>query len=224
MKTFVIIPSAGLGKRFESKIPKQFLKINGIEILVHTLLKFQNAKAVDEIIISSHKDFVTRTEKLIKKYNLTKVKRIVIGGKERQDSVYAAFKTLDAKDNDLVCVHDAVRPVIKSSEIDELIDFAKKKKSVIAAKKAVDTIKVGKQFVEQTLDRNKIWIVQTPQIFVHKILRKAFDEAWRDNFYGTDEASIVERIGEKVYFYQVRSDNRKITLPEDLRITRFLLQ
>lgn len=224
MKTIAIIPSAGVGKRFNSKIPKQFIKINGIEILVHTLLKFQNAKRVDEIIIASHKDFVDRTEKLVNKYRIDKVKNIVIGGKLRQDSVYSALEIINANKNDLICVHDAVRPLIQSKEIDALIEFAKKKKSVIAAKKAVDTIKTGGKFVESTLDRNKIWIVQTPQIFSYRILIEAFEKAYTENFYGTDEASIVERLGIKVFFYQLKSDNRKITIREDFDFAkRFLI-
>lgn len=223
MKTFAIIPSAGVGKRFNSRVPKQFMKINGIEILVHTLLKFQRAKNVDEIIIASHKNFIDKTKKLVRKYNISKVKNIIIGGKERQDSVYEALKFIKANSNDLICVHDAVRPLIKSTEIDELIEFARKKKSVIAAKKAVDTIKTGNKFVETTLDRDKIWLVQTPQIFTHQILKKAFDKAFEENFYGTDEASLVERLGVQIYFYQIKSENRKITLQEDFYFARHFL-
>ncbi len=223
MKTIAIIPSAGLGRRFQSHIPKQFLKINGIEILVHTLLKFQRAKYVDEIIVASHKDFIEKTKRLVDKYRITKVQKIVIGGRERQDSVYAALRSIDAKSQDLICVHDAVRPLIKSKEIDELIEFASKKKSVIAAKRAVDTIKTGEKFVESTLDRNKIWLVQNPQVFTHKILLAAFNKAFEENFYGTDEASLVERLGNKIYFYEIKSENRKITHIEDLSFARHIL-
>lgn len=223
MKTFAIIPSAGVGKRFNSRLPKQFMKINGIEILVHTLLKFQKARNVDEIIIASHKNFIDKTQKLVRKYNISKVKSIVVGGKERQDSVYEALKSIKASSNDLICVHDAVRPLISSKEIDELIDFARKKKSVIAAKKAIDTIKTGNKIVETTLDRNRIWLVQTPQIFTYQILKKAFDKAFEENFYGTDEASLVEKLGVQIYFYQLKSENRKITLQEDFFFARHFL-
>lgn len=223
MKTIAIIPSAGIGRRFQSHIPKQFLKINGIEILVHTLLKFQGARYIDEIIIASHKDFIEKTARLVDKYSLTKVQKIVIGGKERQDSVYAALRSIDAKSQDLICVHDAVRPLIKSKEINELIEFARKKKSVIAAKRAVDTIKTGEKFVESTLDRNRIWLVQTPQVFTYKILMAAFDKAFEENFYGTDEASLVERLGNKIYFYEIKSENRKITHIEDLSFAKHIL-
>jgi len=223
MKTFAIIPSAGVGKRFNSRLPKQFMKINGIEILVHTLLKFQKARNVDEIIIASHKNFIDKTERLVRRYNISKVKNIVVGGKERQDSVYEALKSIKASSNDLICVHDAVRPLISSKEIDELIDFARKKKSVIAAKKAIDTIKTGNKIVETTLDRNRIWLVQTPQIFTYQILKKAFDKAFEENFYGTDEASLVEKLGVQIYFYQIKSENRKITLQEDFFFARHFL-
>lgn len=223
MRTIAIIPSAGVGRRLKAHLPKQFLKINGIEILVHTLLKFQRAKFIDEIVVASHKNFLDKTKRLVDKYRISKVQKIVIGGKERQDSVYAALKSIDAEPNDLICVHDAVRPLIKSKEIDELVEFARKKKSVIAAKKAIDTIKTGKNFVEETLDRNKIWLVQTPQIFSYKILKEAFDRAFAESFYGTDEASLVERLGYKVYFYRIKSENRKITLLEDFTYARHFL-
>lgn len=224
MKTFVIIPAAGSGKRFLAEIPKQFHKINGIEILVHTILKFQKAKKVDKIIVAVNKDFIGKVENLVKKYRLNKVVKVVEGGKERQDSVYSALKSIKAEPSDLICVHDAVRPLISSKEIDELIEFASKKKSVIAAKKAIDTVKTGSNFVEDTLDREKIWLVETPQIFTYKILNEAFEKAYEDEFYGTDESSLVERLGVKVYFYQVKGENRKITLKEDLSFARIFLK
>jgi len=224
MKTIVIIPAAGSGKRFPSETPKQFLKINGIEILVHTILKFQKSKNVDKIVIAVNKDFIEKVENLVKKYRLTKVVKVVEGGKERQDSVYSALKSIKVEPSDLICVHDAVRPLISSKEIDELIDFAAKKKAVIAAKKAIDTVKTGYNFVEGTLDREKIWLVETPQIFTYKILSEAFEKAYEDKFYGTDESSLVERLGVKVYFYQVKGENRKITVKEDLSFARIFLK
>jgi len=224
MKTIVIIPAAGSGKRFLSETPKQFLKINGIDILVHTILKFQKSKNVDKIVVAVNKDFIEKVENLVKKYRLTKVVKVVEGGKERQDSVYSALKSIKAEPSDLICVHDAVRPLISSKEIDELIDFATKKKAVIAAKKAIDTVKTGYNFVEGTLDREKIWLVETPQIFTYKILSEAFEKAYEDKFYGTDESSLVERLGVKVYFYQVKGENRKITVKEDLSFARIFLK
>lgn len=224
MSNIVIIPAAGVGKRFNASFPKQFLKINGKEIILHTLIKFQKAKNVDEIIISTRKEFVERLWKLVKKNRLNKVTNIVLGGKERQDSVYAALNSKTFDDKDLICVHDAVRPFITSEDIDNLIEFAKKKGSVIAASKAVDTVKTGKMIVEQTLDRNRIWLVQTPQIFRYKILKKAFEKAYNENFYGTDEASLVERIGKKIYFYQLNCENRKITLKQDFNLAKKTLK
>lgn len=224
MKTYVIIPAAGVGKRLQSNIPKQFIKINGTEILVHTILNFQRAKTVDSITIAAHRDYTKKLEKLIKKYKLTKVIKVVEGGKERQDSVYKALQAIDAENNDLICVHDAVRPFIRADEIDKIVKFARKKKSVIAAKKAVDTVKTGLNFVENTIDRKRIWLVQTPQIFTYKILMGAINKAYEDNFLGTDEATLVERIGVKVYFYQIIGENRKITLKEDLSFARVFLR
>lgn len=224
MKTIAIIPAAGSGKRFFSETPKQFLKINGIEILVHTILKFQRAKNIDKIFVAVSMEYFNKVENLVRKYRLNKVIKIVEGGKERQDSVYSALKSINAEPNDLICVHDAVRPLISSKEIDELIEFAKRKKAVISAKKAIDTVKIGYNFVEGTLDREKIWLVETPQIFTYKILSEAFNKAYEDKFFGTDESSLVERLGVKVHIYQVKGENRKITLKEDLSFARIFLK
>ncbi len=224
MKTFVIIPSAGSGSRMKSSLPKQFIKIKGKEILAHTLEKFQNASLVNSIVISTRRDFIKKIELIVKRYNFTKVFDIVVGGKERQDSVYSAIKAIPADDKDLICVHDAVRPFITSEEIDQLIKFAKRKKAVLAAKRAVDTIKIGSLIVESTLDRNKIWIVQTPQIFSYGILIKAFEKAYNENFIGTDESSLVERLGSDIYFYELQSDNRKITIPYDLKYAKIFFE
>ncbi|MBM4175857.1 MAG: 2-C-methyl-D-erythritol 4-phosphate cytidylyltransferase [Ignavibacteria bacterium] len=231
MRVIAIIPSAGLGRRIESSLkgkksylPKQFLKISGKEILIHTIEKFEQADFIDEILISSGREYLDHTSKLISKYKLKKVTTIVTGGEERQHSVYNAFKNSYASPSDLICVHDAVRPFISSIEINELILSAKKFKSIVAAVKASDTIKSGHSFVEKTLDRNKIWLVQTPQIFSYEILRKAFNRAWEQNFIGTDEASIVERIGRPVYFYEIKGENRKITTNLDLEYANFLLK
>lgn len=223
MRTIVLIPSAGKGKRLKAPLPKQFLKVNKREILVHTLVKFQKAKRVDEIIIATNRKFFQLTEELVEKYKISKVSKIVIGGKERQDSVYNALINCKACDNDLICVHDAVRPFISTDEIDEIIKFASKKKCVIAASKAIDTIKTGTDKVELTLDRNQVWLVQTPQVFTYKILKEAFDKAYRENFYGTDEASLVEKLGVDIYFYQTRGENRKITNQSDLEFARKFL-
>lgn len=230
MKVIAIIPSAGLGSRISSSTrtkslqPKQFLKISGKEILVHTLEKFEKAKSIDEIIISSGNDQMKLAEKLVEKYKLRKVSKIVAGGEERQHSVYNALRNVNAASNDLICVHDAVRPFISSVEIDEVISFSKKYKSVITAIKANDTIKTGKNYVSETLDRNKIWLVQTPQVFSFEILNKAFEKAWTENFIGTDEASIVERIGKRVYFFEIKGENRKITTTADLDYAKFHLR
>ena len=230
MKVIAIIPSAGLGGRISSSaskkslLPKQFLKISGKEILVHTLEKFEKAKSIDEIIISSGKDQINLAEKLVEKHKLRKVSKIVSGGKERQYSVYNALQNVIAASRDLICVHDAVRPFISSVEIDEVVSFAKRQKSVIAAVRANDTIKTGKNYVSETLDRSSIWLIQTPQVFSFEILNRAFEKAWTENFIGTDEASIVERIGKRVYFFEIKGENRKITTTADLDYARFHLK
>jgi 2-C-methyl-D-erythritol 4-phosphate cytidylyltransferase len=230
MKVIAIIPSAGLGRRIGSLkgkrnfLPKQFFKVAGKEILIHTIEKFEKAKSIDEIIISTGKDYLSFTQKLIDKYKLRKVSKIVIGGKQRQRSVYNAFQTIKAAKEDLICIHDAVRPFITSEEIDKVISFSKKYKSVITAVKANDTIKTGKNYVTETLNRDEIWLVQTPQVFSFDILYKAYKKAWAEKFTATDEASIVERLNRYIYFYEIQGENRKITTKLDLDYAHFILK
>ncbi len=233
MRVFTIIPAAGLGRRMnfspdffgvDIHLPKQFIKINGKEILVHTIEKFEEAKSVDSIFISVNFDFIELTKKLLRKYKFKKVIAVVQGGKERQHSVYNALCQIKAQPSDLICVHDAVRPFIFSDEIDEIISFGKKYKSVIAAVKSKDTVKSGKKFVEKTLDRDRVRLVQTPQIFTYEILKKAFNKAWKENFIGTDEASLVELLNKRIYFYEIKGENRKITTSADLDYAKSLLK
>lgn len=221
MKVIAIIPSAGMGKRMSSPIPKQFLKIYGKEILTYTLESFQKANSIDEVIITVSEEYLQKIKSMVTKYDLRKVKKIVEGGVIRQISVYNALSSIEANKYDLICVHDAVRPFITPKEIDEIISFAKVKKSVIAAEKAKDTIKIGKSFVQKTLDRNLIWNVQTPQVFQFAILKKAFEESIKFKYNATDEASLVERIGKRVYIYSMSTENRKITTKTDLTFAKF---
>lgn len=223
MDCFAIIPSAGVGKRMNSSLPKQYIKINDKEIIIHTLEKFVRCDFIKSIFIPVAKEYLEFTFDLIKSYNFNKEINLVIGGAERQHSVYNALKQIPAKNQDLICIHDAARPFISLDEINNSIEFAIKKKFVIVAKKARDTIKTGVRFVTETLDRNKIWIVQTPQIFRYKELIYAYEKAFEDKFLATDDSGLIERIGKKVYFYDVQCENRKITTPADLELAKLLL-
>lgn len=218
MKVKVIIPASGSGERFGSKTPKQFIKIKGKEIIAITLEKFNSIKLTDEIIISTKLEYFVRISAILKKYNFRKVKKIVEGGKLRQDSVYNALINLECEKDDLILIHDAVRPFISKRKILELIKAAEKEKCVILGLPVNETIKRADKnnIVTQTIDRNNVWSIQTPQVFQFDILKKSFEKAYRENFTGTDESSIVENAGFHVKVMMGEKGNAKITYREDL--------
>ncbi|MHB9013217.1 MAG: IspD/TarI family cytidylyltransferase, partial [Ignavibacteriaceae bacterium] len=183
MKTYAIIPAAGKGIRSGFSAPKQYLKIGGKEIIVYTLEIFQKNNLVDEIILSADPFYFKLLQKIKEKYKLTKIKSIVEGGKERQDSVYNALKVLRAKANDLVVVHDAARPLLPVNVLTGAILYAKKKGNALVCLKAQDTLVKGKDNVESYISRDEIFLVQTPQIFSYKDLMLAMNKAYKDNFY-----------------------------------------
>ena len=219
MKVFVIIPASGSGERFGGKTPKQFMKIDGKVIIAHTLEKFNELKTVDEIIVSTKLEYFVKISTIIKKNNFRKVMKIVEGGERRQDSVYNALINLDCGKDDLILIHDAVRPFISRKKIYELIKEAKKEKCVILGLPVSETIKrVDKNnIVTETIDRRNVRTIQTPQAFRYDILMRSFEKALKEKFTGTDEASIVENAGYKVKVIGGEKGNVKITFREDVR-------
>jgi 2-C-methyl-D-erythritol 4-phosphate cytidylyltransferase len=222
MKTFAIIPAGGKGTRSGLKYPKQYLKFNGKELIVYTLEVFQKNKLIDEIIIPADPSYFNLLEKLKKKYKLTKIKGIIPGGKERQDSVYTALLSLKVNKNDLIAVHDAVRPLLPSKILTDAISTAKKKGSAVVCIKAKDTLIKGKKIINEYLNRDEVYYVQTPQIFSYRDLKKAMDTAYKDNFVGTDESMLAKRIGIKVSIVEGSPFNFKVTSKDDIEIFKRL--
>lgn len=216
----VIIPASGSGSRFGGKVPKQFFKLNGTEILSLTISKFHVLKSVDEIIISVSKNFIGRTKRIVEKHGFYKVKNIIEGGKLRQHSVYNALKNLNCRKKDIVIVHDSVRPFVSVKKIREIIEMTKKFRGVILGLPVSDTLKLaGKNnFIERTLRRENVWTAQTPQAFEYEMLINAFTKAIKNGFTGTDEASVVEYSGFKVKILKGEPGNVKITFKEDLKL------
>ncbi|HAY33332.1 MAG TPA: 2-C-methyl-D-erythritol 4-phosphate cytidylyltransferase [Ignavibacteria bacterium] len=214
----VIIPASGSGVRFGSKIPKQFLKINGDEILTHTVKKFHDVKGIDEIIIAAAPENFIRICSIIRKNNFIKVKKVVEGGKRRQDSVYNALINLDLGKKDIVLIHDAVRPLVSAKLIREVIEAADKFGCAVPGIAVSDTLKrTDKNFlIKETIDRDGVVTVQTPQAFGSEILQKCFLRSYKDGFTGTDESSIVEKYGYKVKVIPGEKSNVKITERKDL--------
>ena len=219
MKTIAIIPSGGVGSRFLSPIPKQYVKVLGKELIVYTLEVFQKCKLVDEIIIAAQPEYFNLLNNLKQKFNILKISKIIKGGKERQNSVNNAILSAKLNKNDLVIVHDAARPLLPQILLEKAIQSAKKNDGVVVAIKAKDTLLKGNNGkVENYIDRNNIYYVQTPQIFRYSILEKAFEYANKTNFLATDESMLVKNIGIDVNILEGDASNFKITTKSDLEL------
>jgi 2-C-methyl-D-erythritol 4-phosphate cytidylyltransferase len=235
MKVIVIIPAAGLGTRMASaskaKRPapsKQFTEINGVPILVHTIRKFVSVPQVGEIVIALRKPEMAQTEDRLKKEIGSKRLRVVEGGEHRQESVTNALAAISAAPDDLILVHDAVRPFVDADIIGNVIQAAQKYGAAIAGLPAVDTVKQVERTAEgaiitSTIPRERVVLAQTPQGFRYDVLKKAFDEAIADGFTGTDEASLVERSGREVAVVMGSTRNIKITTPADLELAELFM-
>jgi 2-C-methyl-D-erythritol 4-phosphate cytidylyltransferase len=212
-----LIPAAGVGKRIGGEIPKQFLALHDKPILGLTLEKFQASPVIHEIIVAAPQEFHSNVREIATKYSVTKLTQVVVGGEQRQHSVWNALKAAP-KDAEIVIVHDAVRPFISASDIQKVVDSAKKHGAAILAVRVKDTIKLSdeQEFVLNTLDREYLWSVQTPQAFKRDILFGAMQQAMEEHFTGTDEASVVENYGVDVKIIEGSYTNIKITTKEDL--------
>jgi 2-C-methyl-D-erythritol 4-phosphate cytidylyltransferase len=225
-KVTVLVPAAGVGRRMGKQVSKQFLMLGDRPLLTHALLAFQRAAEIDEIIpILSREDMETCLSDIIEQYHITKVKSLVVGGKERQDSVANGLEKL-GKDCSVVLVHDGVRPFVTPEMISACVEHAKKGESVVVGVPIKDTIKevAADGTVRRTLERSALWAVQTPQAFPAAILRHAYGEAARKRVFGTDDASLVERSGGSVRMIMGSYENIKITTPGDLLIAEEILK
>ncbi len=205
---------------------KQFLPMRGKPILIVTLQRFEHCPDVDEIVVVVPEADIVETEALLSRYRIHKVSKTVIGGRKRQDSVYNALRRITPRDSDIILVHDAVRPFIECRQISDLVKACREYDAAVLAVQPKDTIRrsAGGGFFDQTIDRNAIWLVQTPQAFKAKLLMKAFDQAYRQKFYSTDETALVERLGVKARIVEGSYDNIKITTQEDLDLGALILE
>lgn len=237
-KVVAIVPAAGTGRRFGEQINKVFYPILNKPILLWTLQVLQSVKMITEIIPVLKEEYLEMCRELVDKYEISKVKLIVPGGKERQDSVYNALNYLDEKTS-IVVIHDGARPLIEGSLVEmaikELIDCASYIDGVVVGIPVKDTIKEVKRkniegreggdiLVERTLDRDLLWSVQTPQVFFYKKLIEAYRNACRDKFYSTDDSALVEKYGGIVKIISGSYKNIKITTQEDISIAEVFLR
>jgi 2-C-methyl-D-erythritol 4-phosphate cytidylyltransferase len=243
MKVIVIIPAAGLGTRMapvptgaksrkkQSAPSKQFTELGGTPILIHTLRKFAAVEAVNEIWIALRENeiegFRARLQDEAKDIAAKKIE-LVSGGEHRQQSVEHALNAITASPDDIVLVHDAVRPFVTSEIILDVIAAAQKYGAAIVGLPAVDTVKQVERtsegaLIKATIPRASVVLAQTPQGFRYGVIKKAFDEASADGFLGTDESSLVERAGHEVAVVMGSAKNIKITTPRDMELAEFYL-
>lgn len=222
MKIFAIIPSGGSGMRMNNPLPKQYLRINGKEIIAYTLEIFQKCDLIDEIIISAQKNYFDLLQTIKKNYSFSKISKIVEGGEERQHSVFNALKSIEANENDLIVVHDAVRPLLPQDLLKNAIETANRFGSAVAALKAKDTLIKGNDSILSYVDRNKYYYFQTPQIFRYKILFEAIKNAESNQFIGTDESMLVHRLGYEIKIVEGSSLNFKITSQDDIKLLQLI--
>jgi 2-C-methyl-D-erythritol 4-phosphate cytidylyltransferase len=219
----VIIPAAGLGKRMRAGKNKLLLELNSLPVLIHTLRVFEEDEACIGIILAIHTQDAQEINELLKTYQISKVSDLVPGGDERQYSIYNALKTV--KEDGVILVHDAARPFIQKDHIHSLAEKAEETGAAIMGVSVKDTMKkVNDGVVVETVERSSLWAVQTPQAFRISLLKKAYEEAEKDQFLGTDDASLVERMRYPVTVVEGDYDNIKLTTPEDLFFAEAILE
>ncbi|MDI6728443.1 MAG: 2-C-methyl-D-erythritol 4-phosphate cytidylyltransferase [Thermodesulfovibrionales bacterium] len=226
-RVVAIVPAAGLGKRFGEEKNKPFYPLLKKPLIIWTLETLQGIEEIAEIIPVLKEDDLIVCGDLVEQYNITKVKRIVPGGQERQDSVYNALKILDDKTS-VVLIHDGVRPLVEAGLIRKSLSELKDCEGVVVGVPVKDTIKeVESQdglIVNKTLNRNILWAIQTPQVFFFEKIRDAYGKATVDKYYATDDSALIERYGGKVKVIMGSYRNIKITTPEDIDIAEALMK
>lgn len=213
-----IILAGGKGKRMNSKVSKQFIEIKDKPVIYYTIKKFNENKNIDNIVVVLPKDEVDYfKENVLKKYTL-KVDKIVIGGAERQDSVYNGLKSLEQDSVDIVLIHDGARPFISDRIIEEGINYAAVYGASAPGVMPKDTIKIKSEegFSINTPKRETLMAIQTPQVFKFNEILKCHEKIKEDKILVTDDTMVVEQYGYNVYLYEGEYTNIKITTPEDL--------
>ncbi|HZY72586.1 MAG TPA: 2-C-methyl-D-erythritol 4-phosphate cytidylyltransferase [Edaphobacter sp.] len=233
MRVFVILPAAGIGTRMAAHgattvVPKQFLEIGGVPVLIRSVRAFLEVPRVNAIYVAVRAHERERLEAQMKEYGLDERVKVVEGGDNRQESVSNALAAVECMEDDIVLVHDAVRPLIDPATIERTIDAVAKHGAAIVGLPAVDTIKQVERtadgaIVTSTIPRERVVLAQTPQGARCGLLLRAFREAEADGFAGTDEASVLERAGIEVAVVAGSARNFKITQPGDIELAEFYL-
>jgi 2-C-methyl-D-erythritol 4-phosphate cytidylyltransferase len=223
IKKVAIVPAAGLGTRFKAPERKQLTKVAGIPLLLYTLKALHAIESISEIIPVLRKEDMQQVRELCESCSLRKVQKMVEGGNERQDSVYSGLRQI--KEDCLVLIHDGVRPLVSADLMERLFKEVEDFDGVIPGLLIGDTVKeVGSDgTVLSTVKRERFMTVQTPQIFRYDVLKRAYERAYEDGFYATDDAKLVERIGGRIKVIEGDPLNIKVTKPEDAEMVEYIL-
>ena len=226
-----IIPAAGLGTRMGADVPKQFLELDGLPLVIFTLKRLAAAAAITDFFLATRADDVLSLQDRVAKCGLGRPARVVHGGDTRQQSVANALAQVDPT-TEIVLVHDAVRPFVTTAQLDRVIAEARARGAAILGIPAIDTVKEVKRaslpedvaLISATIPRERIVLAQTPQAFAYPLLRDAFRKAQQDGVTASDEAALVERTGHDVFVVLGSERNLKITRPADMDLARFYLE
>ncbi|WP_207423693.1 2-C-methyl-D-erythritol 4-phosphate cytidylyltransferase [Desertivirga brevis] len=216
---YAIIVAGGSGSRMNSEIPKQFIPVNGLPILMHSIKAFYSSSKKAKIILVLNNLYHLYWRNLCEEYNFTIPHEIKSGGAQRFDSVKNALDTIP--DSGLVAVHDAVRPIITEELITRCFNTAEELGTAIPVVPSRDSLRIKKGLITEAIDRDTILIVQTPQVFKSEILKAAYQKPYQPEF--TDDASVVEKLGVQVHTVEGDFKNLKITYPEDLEFASIIL-
>jgi 2-C-methyl-D-erythritol 4-phosphate cytidylyltransferase len=219
---YAIIVAGGSGSRMQSVVPKQFLSINGLPVLMHTLLAFYNSDSKPQLILVLPTDYHDHWAQLCTTYNFNIPHQLLSGGETRFHSVKNGLGLIPDNEDSIIAVHDAVRPLTSREIIDESYQYAAANGNAIAAVKSRDSIRQLKDGSSIALTRDEIYLVQTPQTFQSAQLKKAYYQPYNSHF--TDDASVVEATGIKINLIEGNYQNIKITFAEDIAIAELLLK
>ena len=223
MNYTVVLPAAGSGKRMKADKNKLLLELFDKPIFIYTLEVFQKDPNCEAIWLAVKEEEQTLVEQLVKKYGISKVAGFASGGVERQDSVRACLEIIPACE--VVLVHDAARPFIEPDVISRLAEEAAESGAAIAGVRVKDTIKKAESgIITETVERENLWIIQTPQAFTYSLIKEAATGAFEAGYMGTDEAMLVERLGHPVKIIESNYENVKMTTPDDLIYGKAILE
>lgn len=218
----VVIAAGGTGSRFGTDIPKQYVEIKDVPVIAHTLQKFSDATSVSEIVIVTHKDYLVFCNDVVKAFDFCKVTSIIEGGSTRQESVYKGLKCIKSE---YVLIHDAARPLVSVEDIENCCRELLNNDSCALGAKVVDTLKFSEDgtYISSTVDRSRLWSIQTPQCFKTDAILKCHRNAVFENFIATDDCMLAEKYGLKIKLIEAKSNNFKITNYKDLAVAEVLL-